>query len=132
MSPHTLIQGGHTRLREKGWGSPSSDEGTYTVVLCTSTLWLQLTALSVLIFSVEKFKHLLLLCIEKATHLSLNINDINDKFVAGVNSTIDQSVARVVEKGKKHELMLTRIPIPSRLYLIDMGNEGRARDSRTP
>ncbi len=24
--------GGHTRLRERGWGSPSSDERTYTVV----------------------------------------------------------------------------------------------------
>ncbi len=29
-------------------------------------------------------------------------------------------------------IMLTRIPIPSRVYLIDTGNEGRARDSRTP
>ncbi len=27
---------------------------------------------------------------------------------------------------------LTRIPIPSRVYLIDTGNEGRARDSRHP
>jgi hypothetical protein len=26
--------GGHTRLRERGWGSPNSDEGTHTVVLC--------------------------------------------------------------------------------------------------
>jgi hypothetical protein len=26
--------GGHTRLRLRGWGSPNSDEGTYTVVLC--------------------------------------------------------------------------------------------------
>ncbi len=25
---------GHTRLRERGWGSPNSDEGKYTVVLC--------------------------------------------------------------------------------------------------
>ncbi len=25
--------GGHTRLRLKGWGSPNSNEGTYTVVL---------------------------------------------------------------------------------------------------
>ncbi len=25
---------GHTRLRERGWGTPNSDEGTYTVVLC--------------------------------------------------------------------------------------------------
>jgi hypothetical protein len=24
---------GHTRLRERGWGSPNSNEGTYTVVL---------------------------------------------------------------------------------------------------
>ncbi len=24
--------GGHTRLRLKGWGSPNSNEGTYTVV----------------------------------------------------------------------------------------------------
>ncbi len=37
--------GGHTRLRLKGWGSPNSNEGTYTVVLymynCIyiSTLW---------------------------------------------------------------------------------------------
>jgi hypothetical protein len=28
-----LVRGGHTCLREKGWGSPNSDEGTYTVVL---------------------------------------------------------------------------------------------------
>ncbi len=28
--------------------------------------------------------------------------------------------------------MLTWIPIPSRVYLIDTGNEGRARDSRRP
>jgi hypothetical protein len=27
---------------------------------------------------------------------------------------------------------LTRIPIPSRVHLIDTGNEGRARDSRRP
>ncbi len=25
--------GGHTRLRERGWWSPNSDEGTYIVVL---------------------------------------------------------------------------------------------------
>jgi hypothetical protein len=25
---------GHTRWRERGWESPNSDEGTYTVVLC--------------------------------------------------------------------------------------------------
>jgi hypothetical protein len=28
---------GHTRWRERGWGSPNSDEGTYTVVLFTYT-----------------------------------------------------------------------------------------------
>ncbi len=28
--------------------------------------------------------------------------------------------------------LLTRIPIPSRVYLIDTGNEGRARNSRRP
>jgi hypothetical protein len=27
------LGGGHTRLRLKGWGSPNSNEGTYTVVL---------------------------------------------------------------------------------------------------
>jgi hypothetical protein len=63
-------------------------------------LWFQLPAFSVLIFSIEKFKHLLLFFIGKASHLSLNIYDINEKFVAGINSTIDQSGARVVEKGK--------------------------------
>ncbi len=32
--PHPLVRGGgHTRLRLKGWGSPNSNEGTYTVVL---------------------------------------------------------------------------------------------------
>ncbi len=29
-----VLGGGHTRLRERGWVSPNSDEGTYTVVLC--------------------------------------------------------------------------------------------------
>ncbi len=33
-APHPLVRGGgHTRLRLKGWGSPNSNEGTYTVVL---------------------------------------------------------------------------------------------------
>ncbi len=32
--PHPLVGGRHTRLQERGWGSPNSDEGTYTVVLC--------------------------------------------------------------------------------------------------
>ncbi len=41
--------------------------------------------ISVLIFSVEKVKHLLLFFIGKASHLSLNINDTNDKFVVGIN-----------------------------------------------
>jgi hypothetical protein len=32
--PPPLVRGGgHTRLRLKGWGSPNSNEGTYTVVL---------------------------------------------------------------------------------------------------
>jgi hypothetical protein len=52
-------------------------------------------------FSIKKVKHLLIFFIEKA-------NDTNDKFVASINSTIDQSGARVVEKGKKHKLMLTQ------------------------
>jgi hypothetical protein len=30
---------GHTRWRERGWVSPSSDEVTYTVVLFKYTLW---------------------------------------------------------------------------------------------
>ncbi len=34
LPPHPLFRGGgHTRLRLKGWGSPNSNEGTYTVVL---------------------------------------------------------------------------------------------------
>ncbi len=33
VHPHPLVRGvGHTRLRERGWRSPNSDEGTYTVV----------------------------------------------------------------------------------------------------
>ncbi len=36
MCPPTLWSrgGGHTRLRERVWGSLNSDEGTYTIVLC--------------------------------------------------------------------------------------------------
>jgi hypothetical protein len=34
VPPHPLVRGGgNARLRLKGWGSPNSDEGTYTVVL---------------------------------------------------------------------------------------------------
>ncbi len=34
VSPPSLVPGeGHTRWRERGWESPNSDEGTYTVVL---------------------------------------------------------------------------------------------------
>jgi hypothetical protein len=34
-APHPLVRGGgHTRLRERGWGSRNSYERTYTVVLC--------------------------------------------------------------------------------------------------
>jgi hypothetical protein len=32
-SPNLWFWGGHTRLRERGWGCPNSDEGTYTIVL---------------------------------------------------------------------------------------------------
>jgi hypothetical protein len=32
--PHLVPGVEHTRLRERGWGSPNSNEGTYTVVLC--------------------------------------------------------------------------------------------------
>ncbi len=32
-APPPFGPGGHTRLRLKGWGSPNSNEGTYTVVL---------------------------------------------------------------------------------------------------
>jgi len=33
-APHPLVPGGgHTRLRIRGWGSPNSDEWTYTVML---------------------------------------------------------------------------------------------------
>ncbi len=32
----------------------------------------------------------------------------------------------------KLRFLVNRILTPSRLYLIDMGNEGRARDSRPP
>ncbi len=32
---------GHTRWRERGWESPNSHEGTYTVVLYIWTLWVQ-------------------------------------------------------------------------------------------
>jgi hypothetical protein len=45
--PPTLWSGGggHTRLRERGWGSPNSDEGTFTVVLFC-TLWVGRKGLS--------------------------------------------------------------------------------------
>jgi hypothetical protein len=32
--PPPLVPGGHTRLPERGWESPNTDEGTDTVVLC--------------------------------------------------------------------------------------------------
>jgi hypothetical protein len=32
-SPALVPREGHTRWRERGWESPNSDEGTYTVVL---------------------------------------------------------------------------------------------------
>jgi hypothetical protein len=41
-----LIGGeGHTRWRERGWESPNSDEGTYTVVLCICTYFVVTTIL---------------------------------------------------------------------------------------
>jgi hypothetical protein len=33
VSPPLVPEGGHTRLRERGWARPNSDEGTDTVVL---------------------------------------------------------------------------------------------------
>jgi hypothetical protein len=42
-APPSLVSGGLTRLQEREWGSPKSDEGTYTVVLYirinVPTLW---------------------------------------------------------------------------------------------
>jgi hypothetical protein len=31
--PPPLVRGKHNRLREMGWGTPNSDEGTDTVIL---------------------------------------------------------------------------------------------------
>jgi hypothetical protein len=40
--PHPLVRvGGHTCLREWGWGSPNSNAGTYTVVLCIHKYFVQ-------------------------------------------------------------------------------------------
>jgi hypothetical protein len=33
VCPPPLVPGGHSRLRERGWGSLSSDEGTNNMVL---------------------------------------------------------------------------------------------------
>jgi hypothetical protein len=42
-SPQTLTRGkGHIRWRERGWESPISDEGTYTVVLFIYTCFVAL------------------------------------------------------------------------------------------
>jgi len=38
--------GGHTRLRERGWGSPNSDEGIYNVVLYIYKYFVTLMLLS--------------------------------------------------------------------------------------
>ncbi len=53
-APHPLVRGGgHTRLRLKGWGSPNSNEGTYTVVLYIykyfvgASVWLRIRGLKV-------------------------------------------------------------------------------------
>jgi hypothetical protein len=48
VPPYPLVrEGGHTRLRERGWGSLNSDEVTYTVVLNIHTYFVgaQLLAL---------------------------------------------------------------------------------------
>ncbi len=39
-----LVPGGGTRLRERGWESPNSDEGTYTVVLYISMNFVLVTS----------------------------------------------------------------------------------------
>jgi hypothetical protein len=44
--PPVLGGEGHTRLRERCWGSPNSDEGTYTVVLFIYMYIVQLTLCS--------------------------------------------------------------------------------------
>jgi hypothetical protein len=45
VPPPLWLGGGglHTRWRERGWGSPNSDEGTYTVVLCIYKYFVGLT-----------------------------------------------------------------------------------------
>jgi hypothetical protein len=35
--PPPVLGEGHTRWRERGWESPNSDEGTYTVVFFINT-----------------------------------------------------------------------------------------------
>jgi hypothetical protein len=59
VCPPTLWYGGeHTRLRLKGWGSPNSNEGTYTVVLYIYKYFvtLPLTPFSVVSISPVFFK----------------------------------------------------------------------------
>jgi hypothetical protein len=56
-APSPLIPGGgegHTRLRERGWGSPNSNKGTYTVVLHLY--------LSLVVFSLHHRIHLHVFC----------------------------------------------------------------------
>jgi hypothetical protein len=72
MPPNPLVQGeGHTRWRERGWESPNSDEGTYSVVLficmyfvsktigrkaCESTLFVQDTFAKMFVNSSSRIK----------------------------------------------------------------------------
>jgi hypothetical protein len=70
--------GGHTRLRERGWGSPNSDEGTYTVVLyiykyfVLPAFWLTLGQ------ELETKTMHLFLSLKQAQYLNLNTFDKRD------------------------------------------------------
>ncbi len=54
--------------------------------------------------------------------------------VNGVRNSVAEAKKVLVEVIREPvgKTALTRIPIPSRMYLIDTGNEGRARDSFRP
>jgi hypothetical protein len=62
------------------------------------------------------------------SYLQLNIGQIQQLvfFCTALTGSTILSLARFCT------VVLTRIPIPSRVHLIDTGNEGRARDSRHP
>ncbi len=93
--------------------------------------------------------------VDTGGQFSACVVDTGVNFAAGVVDTCGKFVAGVIETGghlefsKKCEMILmgysvklscrycvffplTGIATPSRVYLIDTGNEGRARDSRTP